>query len=314
MSFPTDKIFDRQIRRSFIRRLLHRVFLEDWLTKTIALFITFALWLGVTGLSTSITTRVQATPLTLRVSNAFEITNSPVQDVDLVITGDKRKIAQINKSDLVVSMDLTDVPAGDRTVQLTPENVSVELPTGVKLDEIQPSKIAVRIEPVEEREITVRILTEGTPAENFEIYSQTIAPPKVRVRGPKSFVQSLDSVLTEKIDIENRQTDFTVRQVELSLVNPKVTLLDTVVDVYFRIGEKRIERLFLVPVKTDGKTVQATIVLYGARSVLEAIQPENLQIEIFKTETGESSPPRLVLPPELQNKVEIRKLQISGKR
>jgi len=310
MPFTTEKIFGKQVRRSFLHRLFRRVFLEDWLIKAIALLITFGLWLGVTGLRAPIIVRLPNVPLTIRFSNDTEITNSPVQEVDLVITGDKRKIDQINKNDLVVLLDLNDVPAGDRIVQLSPDNVNIDLPTGVKLEEIQPNRIAVKLETVEEREVAVKAEVEGAAAENFEIYSQTVLPQKVRVRGPKSFVRSLDSVSTEKINIDNCNADFTARQVELNLVNPKVTLLDTIVDVFFKIGEKRIERLFLVPVKTenDGKT--ATVVLYGARSVLEALKAENLQVEILKTETGENSL-RLILPVELEGNVEIRKLKIN---
>lgn len=309
MSFPGEKIFDKELRRSFVRRLLHRVFLEDWLTKAVALFITLALWLGVTGLRSPVTVRLGSVPLSIRYSNDTEVTNSPVQEVELTITGDTRKIDQINKNDLVVLLDLTDVPAGERTVALAPDTISVKLPTGVKLDAVQPNRIAVKLEPVEEREITVKIETEGAVPENFEIYSQTVAPPRVRVRGPRSFVKSLDSVSTERINLDSRQADFTIRQAELNLTNPKVVLLDAIVDVAFRIGERRIERLFLVPYKTENASRTAKVTLYGARSVLESIEPENLQIEILKNETGAEAP-RLILPVELQDKVQIKKLQV----
>ncbi len=309
MSLPTKKNFDKQTLQSIVRRLFRRIFLEDWLIKAVALLITFGLWLGVTGLRAPITVRLPSVPLTVRFSNETEVTNSPVQEVDLVITGDKRKIDQINKNDLVVLLDLTNVPAGDRTVLLTPENVNIELPTGVKLEEIQPNKIAVKLETVAEREIPVKAETEGSVAENFEIYSQTVLPQNVRVRGPKSFVVSLDSVSTEKINLDNRETNFTARQVEINLVNPKVTLLDTVVDVFFKIGEKRTEKTFLVRVKGENKT--ANVVLYGARSVLDALNAENLQVEIQKNEAGENAP-QLILPSEFQDNVEVRKLKING--
>lgn len=309
MSLPTKKNFDKQTLQSIVRRLFRRIFLEDWLIKAVALLITFGLWLGVTGLRAPITVRLPSVPLTVRFSNETEVTNSLVQEVDLVITGDKRKIDQINKNDLVVLLDLTNVPAGDRTVLLTPENVNIELPTGVKLEEIQPNKIAVKLETVAEREIPVKAETEGSVAENFEIYSQTVLPQNVRVRGPKSFVVSLDSVSTEKINLDNRETNFTARQVEINLVNPKVTLLDTVVDVFFKIGEKRTEKTFLVRVKGENKT--ANVVLYGARSVLDALNAENLQVEIQKNEAGENAP-QLILPSEFQDNVEVRKLKING--
>jgi YbbR domain-containing protein len=310
MLFSTEKFFQKEERQFFIRRLLRRMFLEDWLIKAIALVITLALWLGATGLRTSITTRVNNVALKLRVSNDIEVTNSPVQEVDLVITGDKRKIDQLNPRDLVVSLDLVDVQAGYRTIQMTPENVNVELPTGVKLEEIQPSKIAVKLETVAEREVAVKAETEASVADGFEIYNQTILPQKVRVRGPESFIKSLDFVSTEKINLENQKQDFTARQVPINIVNPKATVLDTVVDVAFKIGEKRIERVFIVPVRTATGSNTATVVLYGRRTILDSVKSENLEVKVLKNDTGEDSP-HLILPAEIQEKVEIKRLKIN---
>jgi len=133
----------------------------------------------------------------------------------------------------------------------------------------------------------------------------------VRIRAPESYIKSLDFVSTEKIDIENRREDFTARQVALNVVNPKATLLDATVDVFFKIGEKRIERLFSIRVETEDANKIATFVLYGARSILESVKAENLQVQILKNEAGENSP-QVILPIEIQGQVEIRKLKISG--
>jgi YbbR domain-containing protein len=307
--FSIEKLF-RQERQFSLRGLIRRLFLDDWVIKAVALVITFALWLGVTGLRAPVAARFKNIALNLRVSNNIDITNSPVQEVVITITGDKRKIDQIDPRDLVVLLDLTDVQAGERIVELNAESVGVELPTGVRIEEIVPSKIQVNLETVEERDVSVKVETEGTLAENFEIYSPTVSPPKVRVRGPSSFVKSLDSVSTEKVNVDNRQADFTAQQVELNLVNPKVTLLDTVVSVSFKIGEKRGEKLYSVPVKMENQSKTATVVLYGARSVLESVKTENLQVEIFRNEAGENSL-RLILPADVQDQVEIKKLKIS---
>lgn len=310
MPVPPEKIFQKEDWQFSVRQLLRRVFLEDRLIKVIALFITMALWLGVTGLRAPTTARLRGVPLNLRVSNDIEVTNSPVQEIDLVITGDKRKIDQLNQRDLVVALDLTDVPAGERIVQMTPENVVVELPNGVKLDEIQPNKIAVKLEAVEEREIAVKAETEGSVAENYEIYNKLLAPAKVRVRGPVSYVKSLDFVLTERINLENRQESFTARQVALNVTNPKVTVLDTVVDVAFEIGGKRIERLFIVPVKDEAGGKRATVILYGARSILDLLKPEDLRVETITDAAGEKTL-KLILPADIEGKAEIKKLQIN---
>lgn len=285
--------------------LLRKIFLDDWLTKLFALGITLALWFGVTGLREPFTTRFTNISLQMRLSNDFEITNSIDTEVAIVITGDKGKIEEIKSGNLVASVDLTEAKAGEQIVQLTPESINVSLPTGVKVVEVQPNKIVVKIEAIEERDVAVRAETEGNLAENFEIYSMTVLPQKVRVRAPSSFIRSLEFVSTEKIDISNRQTDFTAKQVKLNIANPKATTSEAIVDVLFRIGEKRIEQSFSIPFQIDGEAKKTNVTLYGARSVLEKLNAENLQIEAVKNDAGEYDL-RLILPDEVKDKIEIK--------
>ena len=91
----------------------------------------------------------------------------------------------------------------------------------------------------------------------------------------------------------------------------KVTLIDTVVDVVFKIGEKRIEKPFVVQAETEKGNKTATIILYGARSLLDNLTKEDVKVAVVKTETGEDSI-QVILPPDIQNKVEIRSSKIYG--
>lgn len=308
MLFPTDKIIQNEKHRIFLVRLFQRVFVDDWHLKLFALIITLSLWFGVTGLRAPISTRLNGVSLVPRVSSEMEITNSPVDEVDLVIVGDKNKIAQINKNDLVVSLDLTEVQPGERTIQLTPENVIVELPTGVELQAIQPDKIALKLEKVEEREVTVRPETEGSVADGFEIYDRIVTPEKVRVRGPASYIRSLDFISTEPINVGNQRQNVSAQQIPLNVLNPNVKVLDAAVDVLFNIGEKRIERLFAVPYQTENRSGQATVLLFGARSVLENLQTENLQVVEERTEDDKLTL-KVVLPADIQDKVQVRNVR-----
>ena len=274
--------------------------------KLIALVITLGLWLGVTGLRTPTSSNFRSIPLNLRVANDLEVTNSPVSEVDIKISGDKSKINQINKEDLLVSLDLSDIQPGERVVSITPENVSVELPAGVKLEGITPSIIPIKLEKIIERDVPVKAETEGVLAEDFEIYSSSTVPSTVRVSGPESFIRPLDSISTEKINVESKQEDFTAQQVSLNVLSPKVRLVSTtVVDVMFRIGEERIEKTFLVPAKTETGERRVPVKIYGARSVIENLRTENIRVELTKTETGETVQ-NVILPPEIQELVEVR--------
>src|SRR5688500_3268563 len=175
---------DVQPNKFFFKHILRKIFLEDGVMKLVALAITLALWLGVTGLSTPTTQSLSSIPLSIRFSNNIEVTNSPIQEVTLVVSGDKRKLSQINKNDLVASIDISDVMPGDRVIPLTSETVNVSpWPTGVKLDDIQPRSMAVRIEAVEEKEVPVKAETYGEIPDGYEMYSEAATPARVRVRG-----------------------------------------------------------------------------------------------------------------------------------
>ena len=295
-------------RKLFAKHIVRKIFLEDWGLKLIALAITFALWLGVTGLSTP-TTKRMSVPLNLNIVSDAQITNAPPQEVEIEISGDKRKIDQINRSALSATLDLTAMKPGDWVVSLAPDTISVPLEQGVTLVEVVPGRIAVNIEAVEEKDIEVMAQTTGNVAAGFEIYSTAVLPPKISVRGPASVVRTIEFVQTDRIDITGKKDGFTARQIAVTSPDPKAAVLNTVVDVAFRIGEHRFERAFITPViGLAGKT--ASFVLYGPRTLLAKARVDDLKVEMVLNDNGEEVP-QLVLPAEFQNFVEIKKIKVN---
>lgn len=300
-SFPTEKIIQNEQHRAFISRWFRRIFIDDWTMKLLALIITLSLWFGVSGLREEITTPLDNVNLKPRISNDLVITNPPPATVNLVVSGDRRKIDPIKTENLIVSLDLSDVEAGEQTIELTPQNINVELPTGVKLEAIQPNKIAIKLEKAVEREITVRAETDNDLAEKAEIYSVVVYPQKVRVRGAESVVKSLSYISTDRIKLDGKSENFTAQQVPLNIVTPNITALDTAVNADFKIGEVRKERTFIVNAKAEHATKKVRVVLYGPYTIIDAIKPDELNIEIVKSETGEETV-RLDVP----QRIEIR--------
>lgn len=293
-----------------IKHIFRKVFLEDWLIKAFALIITLALWVGVTGLSEPSREPISQIPLVLRTAENTVVSNNPLEAISLDVSGDKRRLSQINRSELRVFVNLADVPPGEHLVMLTPDSVEVpDLPTGVKIERIEPGQISIVLEPLVQKEVPVRIETAGELPDGFEIYEQTVTPAAVRVRGPEAFVNGLASVATEKIDIDEKRSGFVARQVRLNLANPKTSFLDSTVDVAFRIGETRMERIFLVPLE-DESGRRATVVLYGPRSLLIDLKPDQLQVYFVRNDEDVVTP-ILRLPEGLVGRVEQRQLRIS---
>lgn len=305
-SFPTTKITEKEERKRLFRYMFKRVFIDDWVMKLVALVITLTLWLGVTGLQTPTTTRVRSVPLNLLISSDLEETKDRVKEVDLVLRGPKQRLDQILPRDLVVSLDLNDVGPGDRTVQITPQNISIDLPNGIEVIEIQPNKIALRLEKVSEVAVPIRVETEGNPEPGYELYGTTVSPETVRVRGPESVVDSLDYVTTEKVEISGAKANFSVQQIPLNVVSPKMTLLSAATaNVTVRVGRKRIERLLMVPYETQNRSGRASVLLFGPSNLLEALQPGEITVVEETTDDGRSTL-RVVLPPGIRSDVEVR--------
>lgn len=305
-TLPTSKITEKEERIKLFRFAFRRLFIDDWLMKLVALVITLTLWLGVTGLQTPTTTRIRGVSLNLLIANDLEVTNAPVTEVDLVLRGPKPRLDQILPRDLAVSLDLNDIGPGDRTVQITPQNISVDLPNGIEILEVQPNRIALKLEQVSEVVVPIRVETQGSPSPGYEVYSTRVTPETVRVRGPRSFVDALSYVSTEKVDITGNTTDFSVQQIPLNIVNPKVNLVSAATaDVTVRIGQKRIERLVIVPYETRNRRGRAAVLLFGPSNLLDTLQPTDIIIVEESAEDGRSTL-RVILPPEIQADVEVR--------
>lgn len=288
----------------FFKHIVRKIFLEDWVLKLTALLVTLALWYGV-SLSNKRGTATMAAQLGFRVADESVLMSPGTQDITIRVAGDDQTINRLFGNDIRVTADLTQVQNGDSTLQLTPQNVSTNLPTGVRLEEIQPSRIAVTLEPVEEKDVTVEPATVGEPAAGFEVYSTNVTPPKVRIRGPESFMSSLESVLTGPVDIGGAKADISAKQVPLGINNPKAAVFNTVVDVSIVIGEQRIERGF--DLVSGNKKVRA--VLFGPRSILSKAKTSDLKADVLKGESGNETA-QIVLPESLRGLVEIRDVKI----
>lgn len=295
-------------KKLFLGHIVRKIFFEDWGLKLVALLITFTLWFGVTGLSEPTTKRLRV-PLNLSVAADAQIVNSPQQDVEIEISGDKRTIDQIKSSDLTATVDLSAMDAGNWVVSLSPETTSVApLPARISVTDVAPGRIAVNLERVEEKEVDVSAETIGEPAAGFEVYATTILPPKVRVRGPASVIRELEGVRTDRISLAGKKEDFTARQVTIMAADPPASVLNTVVDVFFRIGERRSSSTYTVPVPGPGGR-EITFTLYGPRTAVTRLRVDAVRAEIVLDETGRETP-RIVLPPEMQGLVEIRNVRI----
>jgi len=294
---------------------LREIFLEDWTLKLIALFISVWLWFAVTGQRTPTTIRLRNVQLDFQLPNDMEISNDPRRDIDITVSGSSDALESLNRRELVARVDVSGYKPGDRVVQLTDK--IIDLPSGIKVVKIEPNTVPLRLEPTVEREVEVEARREGDLPEGFELYNVSVAPARVRVRGPASHVNALQKAMTETIPVEGRRESFVIQQVAIDVPDQKLTVIDPVVNVRLEVGELRVEKSFggvnvLANNSAQARPTQASLTLYGPKSVLEKLRPEDIQLVLEVDDDGGVRNMNLLLPQGIAGLVQLRSTRPTG--
>ena len=292
-----------------IEKLLRRIFIEDWSLKLLSLAIAIVLWMLVTGQNQPVTAHLNVQLNFIR-PQSLEISNDPPRTVDVMLTGSRNKLDDLTSLDLVATVDITDQRAGERVLRLA-DRAQISLPQGIKVDGYQPSAIPIRLEEIVERQVPVEPKLEGQPANGFEVYAVSPNKGSVSIRGPENHVNALQKVLTESIWLAGHKESFTQSNVAIDVPDPKVDLLEPVVNVNIEIGERRVEKTFSgVSVSTaEGGKVQpsmTTVTVLGVASLVNSLKPEEVKI-VLDTDLK----PQLEVPDALKGKITLKSVQTS---
>jgi YbbR domain-containing protein len=304
--FPTAKGGAEQ---GAARRWLRALLFEDWTLKLLALGITLGLWYAVTTQRAPAKMSLRGVQLEFILPEGVDIGNEPVDEVDVTLEGSQGKLAELNARNLVARADLTDLRTGDRVLRLTDQNVSMELPDGVRIVNIKPGSLAFHLEPVVERDVPIEARFEGAPPEGFTRGDVQVSPTSVRVRGPQSHVAAVERAYTETISLAGQRETLFLPQVAVDIPDHKVGAADSTVSVRVEIGEEQAERRFAgVAVRSaSGAPVSpqsVSLTLRGPRTIVEALRPEDVRLVVEVAEDGKPAP-RLALPPSAQGRVQL---------
>jgi YbbR domain-containing protein len=224
---------------SAFERGLRKIFLEDWGLKMLALVITLALWLAVTGQNKPVTLRVSGVQLNFLRHEGLEISNELPSTIEVVLTGSPAKLDRIGPRDLVATVDISDQKPGERIVRLSRDRVQMALPEGVTLQGFHPATLPVRLEPRVEAQLEVEVKFEGTLPEGYELSAVTANPARVRLRGPADRINALHKAMTETVWLDGKKESFNLSNVAINIPDPRVDVLDSTVDIRVEIVEKK---------------------------------------------------------------------------
>lgn len=159
---------------------------------------------------------------------------SALPAVQVYLRADKEDMQKITKNDLEIYLDLSDTGAGERTVPVSALSKS-PLAQVLKTD---PEEIRIKISPVIEKEVEVKITVEGSPRKGYKTGATEMLSEKVTVSGAQSVVDRVEYI-EAKIILDGTQTENLKQSVQLSLpaslnISPQLITLnpsETVVEV-----------------------------------------------------------------------------------
>lgn len=183
----------------------------QWMTgnaglKVTALVLAAITWFFVKGI-TSDRRVIQDVPLEIKVKPGLALLRSDPATVGVVVSGTREDVRQVSRQDVSAVLDLSrDDRMGEWTVPLRTRMISA--PRRVLVDEVQPARVRVSVDQLVERELRVEAQLTGSLPSGLAIEQVIITPLSVRVKGPKSVLESMSGVATLPIDVTGRRTSF----------------------------------------------------------------------------------------------------------
>lgn len=195
-----------------------------WL-KLLSLLLAITVWFVVsTPRREPVSERAFAAPLSLvRMPREMAITTQVPDSVTVRLRGRASELRSLSSQNLEVTLDLNWVTPGEANITMGRQAINV--PPGIEVVAMEPSKVRFRVEQVRQKLVSVRPLLIGQPPRGYIAGDPTVNPDHALVQGPISLVRNLEDVATERIIMTGR-TDSFVQNVSIVTDSPLVRVID----------------------------------------------------------------------------------------
>lgn len=263
--------------------------IHNWRLKVSALGLSVFLWALVQTEPINQET-FASVPVRVEITDTMWTTSdSPTPStVELRLGGPAREIIRLARDGTSIRIPVTSVGSRDTTIELRREWVELGQRAGVTVQSVSPASVRISFEEARTRLIPVSMRIEGRVRDPLALATPIEVNPRlVRVRGPASRLDGLDSIPLMPFDLNRltRSGMFTVAVDTSGLAGASVVPSTATLGVRV---EDMIERVL------DGLVVQANaspgepevvadpaaidLTLAGARTLVTALDPSRLRI------------------------------------
>jgi YbbR domain-containing protein len=134
-----------------------------------------------------------------RIPSNLEISSVNIPEAQVRVRGPERLIHELRAQEVHVEVDLAGVKPGERTFDLTAQQV--HLPRDLDVMQVVPSQVRLGFDVGLTREVEVRPRVIGTFAPGFGIAQVLAEPATVSISGPKQRVEAVEAATTDPVDV-----------------------------------------------------------------------------------------------------------------
>jgi len=178
--------------------LLRRYVLHNFWLKTLSLLLAAGLWWQISPDEQPAEVSLHAPVVFQHVPQHLEISSETIPEAQIRVRGPERVIRQLQASEVHAEIDLGDAKAGERTFDLTSQQV--RHPSDVTVVQVVPSQLHLSFDTRLTRDVDIHPRVTGNFAFGEQITKVDVDPPRITITGPKHHVEKVDAATTDPLD------------------------------------------------------------------------------------------------------------------
>jgi diadenylate cyclase len=177
---------------------LQRYVVHNLGLKILSLLLATGLWLLISRDEEPAEVALRAPIVFQHVPSQLEISSESIPEAQIRVRGPERVIRHLQANEVHAEIDLADAHSGDRTYDLTSQQV--RHPRDVTVVQVLPSQLHLAFDTPLSREVEIHPRVIGNFADGEQIVRVDSDPPRVRITGPRHHVESIDAASTDPVD------------------------------------------------------------------------------------------------------------------
>jgi YbbR domain-containing protein len=183
---------------------LRRWVLHNFWLKVLSLVIATALWWWVSPDQEPAEVEVRVPIEFQHVPPHLEISSTTIPEAQIRVRGPERSIRQLRSTDIHVELELGDATPGERTFDLTAQQVRHQ--RDLRVVQMVPGQLHLVFDMRLTRDVEIHPRVTGTFLAGEQIAKILVDPERITITGPKQHVEMVDAATTDPVDASGTRT------------------------------------------------------------------------------------------------------------